>query len=238
MGLLCAALVMRPREREVPGGDRRRWWNQAAWSSDPYGRNMLGTPPRGRADYAFFQHIIAGMRPGSGRCAILFPHGVLFRDEERQMRARLVDLDVVECVLGLGPNLFYNSPMEACVVVCRTDKPAARCGRVLFINAVREVTRERAQSFLREEHIQKIVSAYRAFADVAGFARVATLEEIRANDANLNIPLYLPLPGDSGAAGEEPSLDATIAAWQQSSRTLRASMDDLFAALAAVDYGG
>ena len=119
-------------------------WNRSAWESDPFGRNIYGVPPQGRADYAFFQHIIASMKPRSGRCAILFPHGVLFRDEEAAMREKLVQHDIVECVLGLGPNLFYNSPMEACIVVCRISKPRERRGKILFINAVNEVTRERA----------------------------------------------------------------------------------------------
>lgn len=66
------------------------------------------------------------------------------------MRARLIEHDLIECVLGLGPNLFYNSPMEACVLVCRSRKPAARRGKILFLNAVQEVTRERAQSFLED----------------------------------------------------------------------------------------
>jgi type I restriction enzyme M protein len=101
-------------------------WNRGAWESDPFGRNIYGVPPQGRADYAFFQHIIRSLKPDTGRCAILFPHGVLFRDEERNMRAKLVEHDVIECVLGLGPNLFYNSPMEACVVICRMRKEKNR----------------------------------------------------------------------------------------------------------------
>ena len=103
-------------------------WNREAWSSDPWGRNFLGTPPQGRADYAFFQHILKSLDPKTGRCAILFPHGVLFRNEEAEMRRKLVELDLLECVLGLGPNLFYNSPMEACVVICRTRKQPTRQG--------------------------------------------------------------------------------------------------------------
>jgi len=134
-------------------------WNRKAWETDRYGRNFLGVPPQGRADYAFFQHILASLQPASGRCAILFPHGVLFRKEEAEMRRKMIEADVIECVLGLGPNLFYNSPMEACVVICRTAKPKARKGRILFINAVNEVTRERAQSFLTDEHIERIVAA-------------------------------------------------------------------------------
>lgn len=206
-------------------------WNRAAWTNDPYGRNIYGVPPQGRADYAFFQHIIASLKPDSGRCAILFPHGVLFRDEEQAMRAKLVDHDILECVLGLGPNLFYNSPMEACVVVCRTRKPPARRGKVLFINAVNEVTRERAQSFLEEAHIQKILTAYRTFADSEGFARVATLDEIRANNANLSIPLYVrPATNGNGLKdkADETSLATVIANWQQSSQALRNSMESLF----------
>jgi type I restriction enzyme M protein len=111
-------------------------WNREAWQSDPWGRNFLGTPTQSRADYAFFQHILKSLDPQTGRCAILFPHGVLFRDEEADMRRKLVQMDLLECVLGLGPNLFYNSPMEACVVICRAMKPEARQGRILFIDAV------------------------------------------------------------------------------------------------------
>lgn len=207
-------------------------WDRKAWAKDRYGRNLYGTPPQGRADYAFFQHIVLSMKSDTGRCAILFPHGVLFRDEEQQMRARLVEHDIIECVLGLGPNLFYNSPMEACVVICRMRKPAERRGRVLFINAVNEVTRERAQSFLEERHIQRIVAAYKAFADEDGFARVATLEDIQANQANLNIALYVrPAAGGNGASQGEKPLAAVIAEWEQSSRELRAAMDELFVTL-------
>lgn len=204
-------------------------WDRELFASDPWGRNVFGTPPQGRADYAFWQHITASLAPKSGRCAILFPHGVLFRQEEADMRRKLVDADLVECVLGLGPNLFYNSPMEACVVICRTTKPKGRKGRVLFINAVNEVTRERAQSFLTDAHIQRIVRAYRAFADDPGFARVATLDEIRAKEANLSIPLYVTAvaAGDTATGGERPDLAAALDSWLESSKQLRRALSDL-----------
>lgn len=206
-------------------------WDRDAWATDPWGRNIYGTPPQGRADYAFWQHIIASMKPKTGRCAILFPHGVLFRNEEQGMREKLLAHDVVECVLGLGPNLFYNSPMEACVVVCRMSKPKQRRGKVLFINAVNEVTRERAQSFLTDEQIQRIVMTYRDYIDEDGFARMVTNEEIREKGGNLSIPLYVRLNNGKGN-GESPdgavSLKQAIADWQQSSMRLRESMDDLF----------
>jgi type I restriction enzyme M protein len=176
-------------------------WDRAKFAGDPWGRNQFGTPPQGRADYAFWQHIQASVLPspvsgggagGGGRCAILFPHGVLFRQEEAEMRRRMIDADVIEAVIGLGPNLFYNSPMEACVVICRAGKPKARVGKILFINAVNEVTRERAQSFLTDEHIERIVKAYHNFSEEAGFAHVAGLDAMRANGGNLSIPLYVP----------------------------------------------
>jgi type I restriction enzyme M protein len=166
-------------------------WNREAWQSDLWGRNFLGTPSQGRADYAFFQHILKSMDPKTGRCAILFPHGVLFRNEEAVMRTKLVEADLLECVLGLGPNLFYNSPMEACVLICRTSKPPGRTGKVLFINAVNEVARKQAQSFIKPEHQAKILGAYREFSDKPGFAFVATTEEILAKGGDLSIPKYV-----------------------------------------------
>lgn len=210
-------------------------WNRPAWTSDPYGRNFLGVPPQGRADYAFLQHILASLKPKTGRCAILFPHGVLFRDEEQQMRTKLVEADLIECVLGLGPNLFYNSPMEACIVVCRTSKGPDRRKKILFIDALDQVTRERAQSFLEEGHIEKIVKAYREFKDIDGFARVATLEQIKESRANLSIPLYVsPKTNDEVA---EHSLVEVIATWNAGSRELRRSMDVLLKELESLAHG-
>ncbi len=204
-------------------------WNRAAWEKDAFGRNFLGVPPQGRADYAFFQHIIKSLKPDTGRCAILFPHGVLFRDEEAAMRRRLIEQDVIECVLGLGANLFYNSPMEACVIVCRMRKPKERRGRVLFINAVDEVTRERAQSFLKEAHAERILGAYRSFAEVEGFAHVATLDEIEANAGNLSIPLYVRRRKSAGnGSAADGDGEASLAAWEQSSAELRLSMNKMF----------
>lgn len=166
-------------------------WDRDAFIKDKYGRNFLGVPPQGRADYAFFQHILRSMDDETGRCAILFPHGVLFRNEERDMREKLVQSDLLECVIGLGANLFYNSPMEACIVICRTQKEKARRGSVLFINAVNEVTRKNAQSFLEDQHIKKIAQAYESYTDIDGFAKVVKLKDIVANNSSLSIPLYV-----------------------------------------------
>ena len=166
-------------------------WDRGAFENDKYGRNFLGTPPQGRADYAFFQHILKSLKPDTGRCAILFPHGILFRKEESDMRRKLVQSDLVDCVIGLGPNLFFNAPMEACIVICRTNKELKKRGKVLFINAVKEVTRKNAQSYLEDAHIEHITAAYRAFENEENYAKVATIEEIESQDFSLNIPLYV-----------------------------------------------
>ncbi len=105
-------------------------WDRKAFSSDPHGRNLFGTPPQGCADYAFFQHIIKSLDPVSGRAAMLWPHGILFRDAEAAIRKQVIEADMIEAVFGLGPNLFYNSPMESCVVVLRMDKPKARKNKI------------------------------------------------------------------------------------------------------------
>lgn len=196
-------------------------WDREAFASDKYGRNFLGLPPQGRADYAFFQHILKSLDPKTGRCAILFPHGVLFRDEERELRERLVKSDLVECVIGIGKNLFFNSPMEACIVICRTSKPADRVGRIQFINAKNEVTRKNAQSYLEDGHIEKIATAYRELFEAEGFSAIATLPEIQANQSKLSIALYV--RGTENATEETVELEDAISEWQVASDEMRDS---------------
>ena len=166
-------------------------WNREKFMNDKWGRNFLGTPPQGRADYAFFQHILASMDDKTGRCAILFPHGVLFRDEEQTMRKELIKLDYLDCVIGLGPNLFFNASMEACIIICRKKKSSDRKGKVLFIDAKDEVTRKNAESYLEQHHIKKIVDAYNAFIDIDGFAKVVDNPAISSNRALISIQSYV-----------------------------------------------
>ena len=166
-------------------------WDRDAFSTDKYGRNFLGTPPQGRADYAFIQHILKSMDRDTGRCAILLPHGVLFRNEETEMRKKLVESDLIEAVIGIGKNLFYNSPMEACILVCRSQKPLNRLGKVLFINARHEVTRKNAESYLEDAHIEKIAQSYNEYATQEGFAYVASKDEIAKQGYELSISLYI-----------------------------------------------
>lgn len=166
-------------------------WDRDAFANDKWGRNFLGTPPQGRADYAFLQHIIASMNEKTGRCAILFPHGVLFRKEEKEMREALIKSDKIEAVIGLGANLFYNSPMEACILICNNNKSANRKGKVLMINALKEVTRKNAESYLEQNHIETILQSYNRQNEIDGISRLVELSEIEANSFDLSLQKYV-----------------------------------------------
>lgn len=201
-------------------------WDRAAFESDKYGRNTLGTPPQGRADYAFLQHILASLDTLTGRCAILFPHGVLFRDEEKDLRTKLVKSDLLDAIIGLGPNLFYNSPMEACIMICRTNKTPENRGKVLFINAVKEVTRKNAESFLEDEHIAKIANTYDDYESIAGFAKKATIKNIEDNGYSLSIPLYV---NEQTETKQEDTYDLKTCCqdWLDSSNAMRKNYKEL-----------
>ncbi|RNL78482.1 type I restriction-modification system subunit M [Nocardioides marmorisolisilvae] len=205
-------------------------WNREAFASDAYGRNVWGVPPQGRADFAFFQHIAKSLEPRNGRAAILFPHGVLFRREEAALRKELIKSDLIECVLGLGAGLFYNSPMEAVVVTLRASKPAERKGKVLFINAISEVAREQAQSFLRESHQQKILGAYQSFADTDQFAKLATLDEIADKRFSLAIPLYVAGAKAADGGGQIDVTDA-LSVWRAAADECETAITDVLALL-------
>jgi type I restriction enzyme M protein len=208
-------------------------WNRTAFINDPYGRNIYGVPPQGRADYAFFQHIIKSMDLRTGRCAILFPHGVLFREEEYALRKKIVDADLIDCVLGLGPNLFYNSTMEACVVFCKMNKPKHKKGRILFINAINEVALQKSQGFLENNHIQKIFNAYQSYCDIKSFSKVADLNSINRENFDLRVGVYVPIYKEVEVS-EEKTLSKIINDWQESSMVLRKYVQNLYDALEEV----
>jgi len=153
---------------------------------------------------------------------------VLFRKEERDMREKLVRSDLVDCVLGLGPNLFYNSPMEACVLICRTQKPKAHRGKVLLIDAVNEIIREQAQSFLRSDHQERIFETYQTFRDVPGFAAVVDVSALSRQDFSLSIPLYVVRPNvATRSSTDQPpaTLRDAWRAWKTDSEGFWSQMD-------------
>lgn len=152
------------------------------------------TPEKGKkADLMFVQHMLAVTKL-DGMVTTVMPHGVLFRGgEEGRIRTGFLDDDLVDAVIGLGPNLFYGTGIPACILVLRPKgaKPAERRGKVLFVNADREYYEGRAQNYLEAEHVDKILAAYHGFDDIDSFARVVPRAEIAENDDNLNIRRYV-----------------------------------------------
>ncbi len=167
-------------------------WSQAQFINDPYGRNILGTPPQGNADYAFQQHILKSLNSRGGRSVTVLPHGVLFRDAEQEMRQNMIKQDLVEAVIGLGKNLFYGSTMECCLIICRKNKPIERKGKVLIIDAKNEIKLDRSEAFLKKEHIDKISKTYKNNIEEEGFSKIVKNDNILdKNKGNLSIQLYV-----------------------------------------------
>lgn len=167
-------------------------WNRDAFVNDPWGRNIWGLPPQGCADYAFQQHIQKSLDTNNGRFAILWPHGILFRDAEAEMRRNMIKDDVIEAVIGVGPNLFYNSPMEAMILVGNNNKPADRKGKILFVDGKNDVVQNKGQAHLTNENIEKLYQTFVAFENVEGYSKVVSNDEILDNfSGNLNISFYV-----------------------------------------------
>lgn len=204
-------------------------WDSKLFENDPYGRNLWGTPPQGCADYAFQQHIHKSLDDKNGRAAILWPHGILFRDMERGMREEMIKTDTVECIIGLGANLFYNSPMEASILVCNNGKKPNRKGKILFIDALNEVKREKTNSFLTNKNIDKIYSTYFEFKEVEGFSRIMTTQEVLENDANLKVSKYI--RSSKIPDKETATLKELYGQFIDSSEKLKIRMNDLFKTL-------
>ena len=201
-------------------------WDQKSFANDPYGRNIWGIPPKGCADYAFQQHMQKSLDTDNGRCISLWPHGVLFRDAEADMRRKMIEQDLVECVIGLGPNLFYNSPMEACLLVTKTNKPPHKKGKILFINAVNEVRQEKTMGFLEQKHIDKVFGAYQKFVSQENFAALKTIEEVLANKGNIAISLYV--QPEKNVDSPILPFEEAFENWEESGRNLKSSMSELF----------
>lgn len=204
-------------------------WDRDRFANDPYGRNIWGTPPQGCADYAFQQHIQKSLDEKNGRSISLWPHGILFRDAEAEMRRKMIEEDLVECVIGLGPNLFYNSPMEACLLITKTKKEDSKRGKVLIINAVKEVKQEKTIGFLTDKHVDKIFKTYQNFKSVEGFAALVSTEDIIANKGNLSISLYA--RPDELKEEDQVGFTEAYENWKESSMKLKTSMKELFQVL-------
>ena len=186
-------------------------WGSENWANDPFGRNIAGVPPKGNGDMAWVQHMIKSMNH-NGRMTVVLPHGALFRKgAEGKIRQALIEQDLLEAVIGLGANIFYGTQLAACVMVFRHNKTPDKKDKVLFIDASDQIRVGRAQKFLESEHVQTIHTWLNAYTDVENYVKVASIAELKENDFNLNIPLYVEkLIEDNLPSVEEAMADLKI----------------------------
>lgn len=179
-------------------------WGHESAEHDSFGRFRRGVPPKTKGDYAFILHMIETMKPGSGRMGVVVPHGVLFRGSaEGKIRTKLIEENLLDAVIGLPEKLFYGTGIPAAILVFKKNK---KDENVLFIDASREYKDGKNQNFLTEEHLSKIIETYQARESVDKYAYLASPEEIKENDYNLNIPRYV----DTFEEEEEIDLAAVL----------------------------
>jgi type I restriction enzyme M protein len=164
-------------------------WGFEGADTDKFSRFRRGVPPRTKGDYAFILHMIETMKPGTGRMAVVVPHGVLFRGAaEGRIRQKLIDENLLDVVIGLPEKLFYGTGIPAAVLVFRKNKTDEK---VLFIDASRDFEAGKNQNVIRNTDLQRIVDTVRARHGVTKYAYLASKAEIEENDFNLNIPRYV-----------------------------------------------
>ena len=182
-------------------------WGYEEAQHDPYRRFRFGIPPKGYGDYAFVQHMIATLNP-KGRVGVVLPHGVLFRGgAEGKIRKGILEEDLLEAVIGLPSNLFFGASIPACLFIVNKNKPKERKGKVFFLYGANEYLEGKNQNKLRKEDIEKIVNAYREYRTVEKYCRPVSLDEIRANDYNLNITRYIDITEEEEPVDVQDVLD-------------------------------
>jgi type I restriction enzyme M protein len=199
-------------------------WGRDVWEADAWGRSQFGLPPESYGDYAWVQHMVASMAIGAGRMAVVLPQGALFRkDAEGHIRRALLERDLIEAVVGLAPNIFYGTGLAPAIVLLRRTKPDTRKGKVLIVDASTLFRKGRAQNFLDPEHAEQIVVWVRAFEDVPDRARVAMLDEIKAEEWKLNTSRYVLPP----IGVDIVPLPEAVAEFKQAIADARAAEDTL-----------
>ena len=139
----------------------------------------------------------------------------------------MIELDFVDAVIGLGKNLFYNSSMESCLLVCRMKKPKERKGKIIFIDAKDELRIDRTNAWLEPQHIKKISDTYWKFKDGEGFAKVMSTKEVLENNGNLSLQLYV----KQTAIDNQHNTQDLISDIKSGQKKINSSIDYLFSQL-------
>ena len=164
-------------------------WGHEDASSDAYGRFHRGVPPKTKGDYAFISHMIETLKPATGRMGVVVPHGVLFRaSSEGKIRQQLIEENLLDTVIGLPEKLFFGTGIPAAILLFKKNKTD---DKVLFIDASNEFKSGKNQNQLTEDNIAKVIETYKARESVDKYAYLASFDEIKENDFNLNIPRYV-----------------------------------------------
>jgi type I restriction enzyme M protein len=171
-------------------------WGASEAETDKYKRFWRGIPPKSKGDYAFVTHMIEAALEKEGRVAVVVPHGVLFRGgAEGRIRQKLIEENMLDAVVGLPANLFPTTSIPVAILVFdrSREKGGLNEGRrdVVFIDASREYQSAKTRNLLLEEYIERIVTTYKNRQDVDKYAHVASFDEIKEKDFNLNIPRYV-----------------------------------------------
>lgn len=168
----------------------KAWMTGFDPSNDLYGRFEFGIPPTKNGDYAFLLHILRSMK-STGKGAVILPHGVLFRGNvEATIRKQIVRRGYIKGIIGLPANLFYGTGIPACIIVLDKENAAARKG-IFMIDASKGFMKDGNKNRLREQDIHKIVDVFNSQTETPKYARMVGVDEIEANDYNLNIPRYI-----------------------------------------------
>ena len=191
-------------------------WGASNWANDPYGRNIAGIPPKGNGDMAWVQHMIKSMN-NNGRMAVVLPHGVLFRKgAEGKIRKLLLEQDLLETVIGIGSNIFYGTQLAPCILIFKENKDQHKKSKIFFIDASDQMRVGRAQNHLKPEHIEQIFKWYCDYEDVENFTKVVSINEIKENDYDLDISLYIKKNIEDNLPLLEEALSDLKIAWNDS----------------------
>jgi type I restriction enzyme M protein len=205
-------------------------WGEETWLSDRYGRNTLGgVPPKKNADWAWVQHMYKSMEQESGRIAVVLPQGALTRGgADGRIRKAFLKEDLIECVIGMAPKLFYGTTLAPCIIVLRAKKNKNQTKKVLIINSENIFKRGRNQNTLESEHVARIFEVYKNFESIEGLSNVVSDIDIQAKSFSLNISQYVAGIQDKNPISLKENInkleDLNIAA-QESRATLKAEFE-------------
>lgn len=201
-------------------------WGHDQWAEDPFGRSKFGVPPATKGDFAFIEHMLTVMKPGTGRIAVVMPQGVLFRGgAEKEIRKRIVQTGLLDAVVGLPSNIFYNTTLPACIVVCRAEPRRTDHG-VLFVDASQRFIKQGARNVMETEDVAATAEAIGTDSDPDGDGgvsmRIATPAEIETNDWDLNIGRYV-----TGEVAEQLDVPTAVLTYREARDGLRAAEREL-----------